>query len=91
MDKTRADEGYGQSLVTETLAYVARALVSHPEDVSIEVVPGEGERTLFRVHVHPDDLGRVIGRGGAVARSIRRVAKAAAAKADLHVHVEIAG
>ncbi|GAC1422787.1 MAG: hypothetical protein NVSMB57_15820 [Actinomycetota bacterium] len=83
------DQGLGdEGLVAGTLAYLARALVGHPDDVSVTVEPGH-PRTVVRLIVHPDDLARVIGRGGRVARSIRALTKAAAARADVMVHVQI--
>ncbi len=79
-----ADEG----VVAATLAYLARALVDHPDDVRVTVLPGE-PRTVVRLDVHPDDAGRVIGRGGRIARAIRAVTKVAAVQADMGVHVQI--
>lgn len=83
-----ATGGGPESVVEETLAYVARSLVEHPEDVRVASVP-DGARTVVRLTVHPDDAGRVIGRGGRVARAIRTVTKAAAAKAGILVWVQI--
>ena len=80
----RGDEG----LVAGTLAYLARSLVDHPDDVRVTVEPGH-PRTVVRLTVHPDDVARVIGRGGRVARSLRAITKAAAARADVMVHVQI--
>jgi predicted RNA-binding protein YlqC (UPF0109 family) len=78
-------------LVTATLAYLARALVERPDDVAVDVAPGEAGSTRFLLRVHPDDVGRVIGRQGRTARAIRRLARAAAARAGVNAHVEIAG
>lgn len=77
-------------VVTDTLAFLARSLAEHPDRVSIDVVPGDGQ-TVFRVNVDPEDLGRIIGRGGRTARAIRQVAKAAAAQTGLRAFIEIAG
>ena len=81
-------EDEGEGVVAETLAYVARALVDHPDSVQVSRHPGE-PRPVLRLDVHPDDTGRVIGRGGRMARAIRTVAKAAAALDDLAVHIQI--
>jgi hypothetical protein len=80
-------------VVADTLAYLARSLVEHTDEVSVEVVPGDGggDTTVFRLHVNPDDLGRVIGRGGRTARAIRQVTRASAAQTDIHAFIEIAG
>jgi uncharacterized protein len=89
MGEEAAQDG-DEALVAETLEYLARAIVSNPDAVSVEVVQGP-ERTTLRLHVDPDDLGRVIGKGGRVARAIRQVTRAAATRADVHVFVEITG
>lgn len=84
-------DGQGQSdesLVAGTLAYLARSLVDHPDDVRVTVEPGH-PRTVVRLDVHPDDTARVIGRGGRVARSLRALTKVAAARVDMSVHVQI--
>lgn len=72
----------------EVLEHIARALVDNPD--AVEVTETEGDRgVLLQLKVDPDDMGQVIGRGGRTARAIRAVVKAAAIKADAHVHVEI--
>lgn len=75
-------------VVARTLAYLARALVAYPDDV--RVTSGPGERGLtYTLQVHPDDVGRVIGRSGRMARALRQVTRAAAARADIHAFIEI--
>ena len=59
-------------MLTEALDHLVRGIVDHPDNVSVEA------RTLRRgqvleVRVHPDDLGKVIGRGGRTARALRAV------------------
>ena len=72
----------------EVLEHIARALVDNPD--AVVVTQDEGERgTVLRLQVDPDDMGKVIGRGGRTARAIRSVMKAAAIKADARIHVEI--
>jgi predicted RNA-binding protein YlqC (UPF0109 family) len=74
--------------VSATLVYLARALVGNPDDVRVEL--GENERgPIYKLHVNPEDMGRVIGKGGRVARSIRQVARAAAARAGTRAFIEI--
>lgn len=76
------------NLVVDTLVYLAAQLVEHVDAVRVEF--GEGERgPTYRLHVHPDDMGRVIGKSGRLARSIRQVARAAAARSDSTAQVEI--
>jgi predicted RNA-binding protein YlqC (UPF0109 family) len=74
----------------ELLEYVAREIVDDPD--AVEVTETNDERgLLLTLRVAQDDMGKVIGRGGRTARSIRVVMKAAAVRADVdRVHVEIA-
>ncbi len=72
----------------ELIEIIARALVDHPEDV--KVVENAGERTIvYELSVHPDDMGKVIGRQGRIARALRVVVNAAAVKEKKKVIVEI--
>lgn len=72
----------------DVLEHIARALVDNPD--AVEVTEAQGDRgTVLQLKVDPDDMGKVIGRGGRTARAIRSVMKAAAIKADARVHVEI--
>jgi len=80
--------GQSQDVVSATLVYLARALVEHPDDVRVETSPSD-RGTVYRLRVDPDDMGRVIGRGGRIARSIRQIARAAAARADTGAVIEI--
>jgi uncharacterized protein len=72
------------STAEKVLEYVATAIVDAPDDVEVEV---DG-RTL-RLHVAPDDMGKVIGRRGRVAQAIRTVVRAAGAKDGSDVNVDI--
>jgi predicted RNA-binding protein YlqC (UPF0109 family) len=76
--------------VKELLEYLARELVDAPDEVRVEEV--EDDRgVLLTLRVAPDDMGKVIGRGGRTARAIRAVIKAAAMRQGIrHAHVEIA-
>ena len=56
----------------EALDHLVRGIVEHDEDVRVEMTTGRRGRTL-QVHVHPDDLGKVIGRGGRTATALRTV------------------
>ncbi len=72
----------------ELIEVIAKALVEHPEEV--EVVEKENGHTLvLELHVAPSDMGKVIGKGGRIAKSIRSVVKAAATKTDKKVIVDI--
>ena len=73
----------------DLLAYLARQLVDDPDAVSVEEDEEDGALVL-RLHVAPDDVGKVIGRGGRIARSLRTVVRVASARSDRRVMVEIA-
>jgi predicted RNA-binding protein YlqC (UPF0109 family) len=69
------------------LEHVVRSIVDQPEAVSVEVTE-DGERTRLDVRVGDGDLGRVIGRRGRTAASIRTVTRAAASKDGVEVDIE---
>ena len=73
----------------DLLEFLAREIVDEPD--AVEVTESHDDRgTLLSLHVAPDDMGKVIGRGGRTARAIRTVMKAAAVREGIqHTHVEI--
>lgn len=74
----------------ELLEYVASELVDDPDAVEVTETPDD-RGMAFTLRVAPDDMGKVIGRGGRTARAIRAVMKAAGMRAGIHhIHVEIA-
>lgn len=72
----------------ELLENIARSLVDHPDDVSVEVINGETS-VVLELRVNQDDMGKVIGKQGRIAKAIRTVVKAAATKENKRVSVEI--
>jgi uncharacterized protein len=75
--------------VEDLLTYLAQQLVDHPEQVRVErteTAPGE---VRLELHVADDDVGKVIGKQGRVARALRTVVKASAVRTGGRVHVEI--
>ncbi len=58
------------SVVADAVEHLVRGIVAHPDDVRVEMVSGRRGRTI-EVHVHPEDLGKVIGRGGRTATALR--------------------
>ena len=58
--------------LSDALEHLVRGIVSHPEDVAVELVTNRRARTL-EVRVHPEDLGKVIGRNGRTATALRTV------------------
>lgn len=72
----------------ELVEVLAQSLVDHPEAVSVTETEKEGE-IIVELKVAPDDMGKVIGKQGRIARAIRAVVKAAASKTEKKVTVEI--
>lgn len=72
----------------ELVEVIAKALVDHPD--SVVVTEREDKKTtVLEVHVADSDMGKVIGKQGRIAKAIRSVVKAAAAKEDKKVIVDI--
>ena len=72
-------------MIEQALDHLVRGIVEHPEDVEVALRSGRRGRTL-EVRVHPDDLGRVIGRQGRTAKALRQVVTAVGGR-DLRVDV----
>ena len=72
----------------ELVEQIARALVDHPDDVKVETVDGP-QATVVELRVHPEDLGKVIGRQGRTAKSIRTLLGAAGMKLRKRFTLEI--
>lgn len=72
----------------ELLETIAKALVLNPDDVSVSQEDKNGEIVLT-LSVNEQDMGKVIGRSGRIAKAIRSVISAAASKADVKVTVDI--
>jgi hypothetical protein len=70
------------------LDYVARQIVDAPDQVRIEVQEASGG-LILRLHVAPDDMGKVIGKRGRVAQSLRTLVRAAGAREGIGVSVDI--
>lgn len=72
----------------ELVILIAKALVDHPEDVTVKTV--EKDRiVVYELSVHPDDVGKVIGKQGRIAKALRTVVTSAAVKMDKRVTVDI--
>lgn len=72
----------------ELVEVIAKALVDHPEEVSVNE-KNKGRTIVLELHVAEGDMGKVIGKQGRIAKAIRSVVKAAAAKEDKKVVVDI--
>ena len=73
----------------ELIEYVARGLVSNPDEVSVEEIPS-GRLTLYEITVAEDDVGKIIGRQGKVIRALRTLVKASATRQGIRVDVDVA-
>lgn len=74
--------------IQEFIEYVVAQLIDHPESASV-LHDVRGHRHEFRLRLHPDDVGRVIGRNGSTISAIRSLAQASAQKNHIKVSVEI--
>jgi hypothetical protein len=72
----------------ELVTVLAKALVEKPEEVKVDVVEEE-DRTVLKLHVAQDDMGRVIGKQGRIAKAIRTIVKSAATREKKKVSVDI--
>ena len=72
----------------ELLAYVAQNLVEHPEAVSVSEQVNDGE-VILELRVAPDDMGKVIGRQGRIAKELRTLIRSVAQRSSKRVSVEI--
>ena len=68
---------------------IASGLVEKPEDIVVTSEEQENGTTVYHLHVAEDDMGRVIGKQGRIAKAIRAVVKAASLKTGQNVLVEI--
>ena len=70
------------------LEFLLIHLVNHPDAVGIEQVETDRE-VVFTLHVHPEDMGRVIGKNGAIIDAIRKIAKIRAVKEGIRARIEL--
>ena len=73
----------------ELLKAIASGLVERPEEISVSSEENENGVTVYHLHVAEEDMGRVIGKQGRIAKAIRVVMRAAATRNDMKVMVEI--
>lgn len=72
----------------EIVEIIAKSLVDHPEQIIVEETSDE-RGVVFQLHVAPEDMGKVIGRQGRIAKAMRTVVKAAATRENQKITVEI--
>jgi predicted RNA-binding protein YlqC (UPF0109 family) len=75
--RTTGDPAVAQARAVELLRFLAQKLVSKPDDVIVAVVDGP-RGPVIELEVHPDDFGKVIGKGGRVAQALRTIVRASA-------------
>jgi predicted RNA-binding protein YlqC (UPF0109 family) len=74
--------------MNELIEYIAKSIVSHPEEVTVTQEDKDG-KTILKLHVAPDDKGKIIGRHGRIADSIRILLRIAATKRDDRAFLDI--
>lgn len=74
--------------MTKLVEAIARSLVNHPDKVEVTETAGR-QGTVIQLKVDPEDMGKVIGKQGRIAKALRVVVKAAATKDNKKVTVEI--
>lgn len=75
---------------SELLTEIVMALVDHPDQVRVEEINETPRITLWWIHVHPDDRGKVIGKGGATISSMRHLLSCIMAPRQQRAEVEVA-
>jgi predicted RNA-binding protein YlqC (UPF0109 family) len=75
--------------VEDLLEFLARALVDHPDEVSVEGFDEDDGTIVLEIRVADDDVGKVIGRGGRTVSSLRTVMRAVASRQDERVMVDV--
>ena len=76
------------SIVKNVVEYIVTQIVEDTKSVKVDIADSDDENVTIEVRTSPDDMGRVIGRRGRVARAIRTVAQAAADEEGLQSSVE---
>lgn len=72
----------------ELILVIAKALVDHPEQVQVGV-KDDDRGTIYELSVHPEDIGKIIGKQGRIAKAIRTVVTSASVKSQKRVIVDI--
>ena len=72
----------------DLIEYIAKSLVDNPSEVKVNLVEGE-KSTILELRVAADDIGKVIGKHGRIAKAMRTVLQAATARSGKHTVLEI--
>lgn len=81
-------EGLMSTIDQQFVEYIVKSLVGHPDDVTVDRIIDE-KGVLLTLTVHPDDLGRVIGKRGVTAQSLRTLLRAFGTKNDARYNLKI--
>lgn len=76
-------------MAQDVLEFIAKALVDNPDDVEVSEVEDDDGEMVLELRVHPEDMGKVIGKRGRTAKAIRTMVKAAATRDGGSATVEI--
>jgi predicted RNA-binding protein YlqC (UPF0109 family) len=76
--------------VEDLVEYLARGLVDKPDEVRVDRIERDGA-IILELHVAPDDVGKVIGRHGRIARALRTLVRASGARSNERALLEIVG
>lgn len=77
-----------RTIVKDLIELISKRLVEHPDDVEVTVIENE-DGQVFELRVNPEDMGRVIGKNGRVAKAVRTLIGSAAAKANVRATLDI--
>jgi predicted RNA-binding protein YlqC (UPF0109 family) len=77
-----------RTIVKDLIELISKQLVEHPDDVEVSVIENE-DGQVFELRVNPEDMGRVIGKNGRVAKAVRTLIGSAAAKANVRATLDI--
>lgn len=70
------------------IEYITKAIAEHPEEVNITQID-RGGVTVYQLRLHPEDVGRIIGKNGATINAIRSLAQAGGAKKGIRCAIEV--
>ncbi len=72
----------------DLIELIAKKLVSHPEDVQVRVID-RADGQAYELRVHPEDMGKIIGKNGRTAKALRTLLNSAASKQDVRANLQI--
>lgn len=73
----------------DTLVYLLKNIVDHPDDIVVDEETND-ERTILTIHANTEDMGKIIGKSGRIIKSLRDLIKLMAAKQGIYVDVVLA-